>query len=159
MLLKPFTLLLCLSSLMGCGIFNGTNTGNPLAQGALPDTDSPLLYTNKLNGHICLTIKYCESSVNIQNCMSSNDTNLHIPVELNIDSNYPTLDLLRKAESLKKILVNENSAASCFSSIQQISCSSTEMQNAYNSSDPNNFENTFQLLRVNSECGNIFVPL
>lgn len=157
MLLKSLLTLLCFIPLFGCGIFNGTNTGNPGAHNFVPP-DLPMLFTDYLNGQICLTIRYCDSNANFYSCMKDNNTNSQIPVELKIDADYPTLNLLREAEALQKVAINKASASACVAAIQKISCTSNEFKEVYNANDPDNFEKTFLLLRLDSQCGNIYLP-
>jgi hypothetical protein len=156
-----FLLLIFVFLINGCGLFQGTNTGNPGIANEQITTPAGYLttYSDRLSHQICSSLNRCFPSASYVNCIASNSDNPQIPVELKLNTNYATLSIIKEAEIQHQLIISTINGNSCILSIESISCESTEMVGAYDSNEPTNFGNDYLLLRSNPNCGMIFTPL
>ena len=154
--MKLFLLIFIL--LLGCG----TEVGNPLTEytsgtdngeddaNSVPsdDEDHPLV------ARVCGTLTRCYPSLKDQECREHILDVDKFDTRLGLDKdNYQNLKEITLDTNL---VVNTVNAEACLVSIEQLSCSDSEIISAYNENNPDRFDNTYKVIPKSEDCENYF---
>lgn len=133
------------SKIPDTGLDGGPSSGN-----------STEIIANKLITNICSSIKRCHAEIDTNTCMQNVPLTTQILSELNVSGFLSTYSALIQAEQNKQINIDSTNGQLCLDTISNVSCTSNEMTAAYQSSQPNNFSNSYYLLRSNTVCALIY---
>lgn len=127
---------------------SNTVAGNPMA---------PAM-TNIVSA-ICSVINRCQNQVSISDCqvkvlgVGGVDYQLGLPA-----GSYPTISSIVQAESSKSITANSTATDTCYSQINQLDCSSSAVQGAYDTNLANPYTGAAQMLpTAPGSCPSVFV--
>ena len=132
----------------------GTETGNPIEEDdsgqALPG-DSVDYFTFNLADNVCDKLIECYSEVSdvsacIQKVLSVDGFDL----ALNLSSTYSDLNEIYTDEKNSTISKNSTESSQCIADIKALSCSDSEVINAFDSSSPNDYSNTANMVPTNA---------
>lgn len=149
----PLKLLIILS-IISCSKKNGTNTGNPVHNGITTPPDA--LIASELITEMCNSMKRCFSGVDLALCSQNLPLVSQILVELRVSGFISSYSDLIQVEQYQQVYISQSNGTQCLSSITNISCSSSEMIASYQNSQPNQFSNSYYLLRSNVSCAQIY---
>lgn len=136
----------------------GTNTGNP---GVRNGTDAMLpgitgYYSENLASRMCVLLGQCYPSMDATLCNQEILKVNAIAIELSVSNKYNDLGEIVSAEKAGTLNVNAENATSCLKVIQSLACSDSNVQSAYDSNQPNQFDNTYFLIRASGDCAQSF---
>ena len=134
----------------GCG----TETGNPID----PDNllDSPLPGISSWENLLCSKIQSCFASIP-ESCEQSTRNNSNMGKAFDV-SKFGFFTLMDIHRALKSGLLSSNrqNQVSCAYAIQNLSCESHVIKNAYSEKNPNDFSNVPHLLKASQLCQQVY---
>lgn len=157
---------ICVLLCVSCGA-GGTDTGNPSAidsgTGDSPTSDcdscSPaisLTGIEQIVTSVCEKLVSCSSTLTQANCEAGVFAQSNIDTEIGLPINtYSDLEAVLEAELDDVLTYNSTELSSCLTSIDQLSCQSSNVTLAYRASAPSNFTNVYQLIPVSS-CSQVY---
>ena len=132
---------------IGCG----TETGNPIQGGGLFQGGQVSLFTYRLAESVCEKLIECyDEVISVNDCIKEVEDIDGFDIALNLDSNYTDLNDIYIDESGSVITSSSTEAAQCITDINALSCSDSEVINAFNSSSPNDYSNTANIVPTNA---------
>lgn len=147
-------ILIIFISITSCSKKDGTNTGNPNNNGITTPANS--LIANNLITEMCGSMKRCFSGMDWELCTQNLPLVWQILVELRVSGFISSYSDLIRVEQYQQIYISQSNGTQCLSSITNISCNSSEMIASYQDSQPNQFSNSYYLLRSNVSCAQIY---
>lgn len=151
-----YLLLFILILPLGCG----TETGNPLVEGELSN-DSPGTTTTvqRVVQQVCRKLSECYGNDFDQtNCMDnlSRVDNFDVALGLN-EADYTSADDIHYAEIDGYITADYIRSAQCILDISFLECTDTEVMDAYDPLDPNNYDNTYKAVPIKANsCQDVY---
>jgi hypothetical protein len=132
----------------------GTNTGNP---GEAADTQfqpgAPnKIYSQELGKVMCAKLAICNAAMDLNLCNQEIINVNAIVTEMAVSAPFQNLNEMISAEVVGTLGVNKEKVDLCLTAIQETDCSDSNVQNAYSPSQATQFNNTYFLIRLNSNC-------
>ena len=134
---------------IGCG----TETGNPIQEGSVMPGDSTNsdLLTYRLADNVCDKLIECYDEVtSVSDCINQVLSVDGFDDALDLNSSYSNLREIFNDERDSVLTSNSTEAAQCITDINALSCSDSEVINAFNSSSPNDYSNTPNIVPTNA---------
>lgn len=127
----------------------GTDSGNPEEVDTPPQSS---IISDFIGGQICQKIATCFST-SLTECQSKLMSADNLTSELGVNTTvYPNLGLLLDKVADQTLQINTTHKSLCHTAISNLSCGDTLVQQAYDSSDIENLDNTYYLLQSSSYC-------
>ena len=148
----------------------GTEVGNPLTvfQSGTDDSDEPenndsdaslTTFSANLEVVVCTKLSECyASTLTEKNCLSAIPAVDGFDIELGlVGANYNSLSDVKTAESNSLITPNSTSSAQCLNDIKALTCTDSEVINAYDISNPTDYSNLYLITPVGAgSCNDVF---
>jgi hypothetical protein len=134
--------------LNGCGV----DTGNPtLTNGKNPE-GSISTVTIQISSYLCEKIKTCFDPI-LSECTTKIRSAANLTATLGLNATtYSNFDEIESGVANQNLQIDTIKRDACFHSISTISCSATNVQQAYNTSDIENLTQAWKLLTIDSNC-------
>ena len=133
----------------------GTETGNPVHNSDL-DNNNDESFSSLLLQEICEK----QTSCFIQNPSCSNLLRLQDGFDIKFGLNssiYSTFEGIFEAVNSGEITININNQSQCLKDIKALSCTDTEVQEAFNSSNSSDYTNSYKIIPTTSNsCNDLF---
>ena len=126
---------------------NGTIAPNPMAP---TQSSAELLFT------VCSVINRCNPQVTYEACEAGVLTD-PINSQIGAPPSYPTFSSVMQAEQSGILFGSQSATNACASTINGLSCSNPNVQNAYNSSSPTPFAGASGMIPT-ATCNQVFAP-
>lgn len=138
----------------------GTETGNPLVQDATltVDEDARVTTAYTVIENVCNKLKDCYNVAYVT-CVNKSvlEDNFDSALGLNT-GDYSNYNDILNAEVNNSLSVNDSAAASqCANDIKNLSCSDTEVVDAYDTNNQSDYSNVYKLIPVGAgSCQDIY---
>jgi hypothetical protein len=135
-------------ALSGCGGGGVTDAGNP----------APQPWANNCLNSMCSKLHECFPSLSLAQCAAGIKASSSIDTELGVRQGIGTFQDLMDAESAGQITAYSPAKSTCTRDIGLLACDSTEVQAAFNTGNPSDFENVNSLLsRSSLSCAGAYL--
>ncbi|MGE0762141.1 MAG: hypothetical protein AB7N80_02570 [Bdellovibrionales bacterium] len=112
---------------------------------------------NKIMSAICTAITTCHTQVSQSQCEIGIFATTGFAAPLGLAPAYDTMERIGEAEVAGTLIGNSTSTSNCSQQVQSLSCSSTEVQNAYQPMLSNPFAEA-AAIALGSSCNQVYAP-
>jgi hypothetical protein len=129
----------------------GTDTGNPsMLPGSDPFIGQPI--SSQVASILCRKIRTC-FPINLSSCETKIRIVPNISTALGLnEATYSHLNAIQSAINSSVLSVDQTQGTLCLNQIYQASCSDTDIQQSYASTDPENLDNAYRMLSLSPTC-------
>lgn len=139
---------------VGCDQFIGTDTGNPI-QIENPTIGIPFIGA-KTARIFCEKISQCnhfpEEQEKINACSFSFYTQVDVNFYFNLPTKWRTLEAIDRSIFQKTLVEQSEKSHACLKTVRELSCQSSLINESYDPSSPQNFNNLDLLLTADPSC-------
>jgi hypothetical protein len=156
--MKTALTILLLVFTIGCGKWQGTDTGNPFSNNGQCDGGN----TCSAGGNsaqaqalqICNRVVVCHPTISLSACYSA--VFAQKGLQLEIDVNKDSFESLAMALTDKTVQVDSEKYKSCEKSLIDLTCESDVLKEAFSGDDLTNYSQIHKILRANTDCRSVY---